>query len=67
MFYMASTQEVILFVLETLVLLVAMERMVEGTHTGFLSQITGKRVRRKSDGTWVTTRAQVVQEAAATK
>ena len=35
MFFMAVAQEVLLFVLETWVLLTAMERKEEGTHTGF--------------------------------
>ena len=37
---------------------------MEGVHTGFLRKITGKRARRKADGTWVTTKAEVVQEVA---
>ena len=41
-----------------------MEITAEDTHTGFMSQITGKRARRKVDGMWVTPRAEVVQEAA---
>ena len=59
--FRAVTQAVLLFGSETLVLFMAMERTVEGTHTGFLRQITDKRVWWKSDGMWVTPRAEVVQ------
>ena len=50
MFYMEVVQEIILYGLDTWVLLSAMERKVEGAHTGFLRYITGKRVRRLGDG-----------------
>ena len=36
---------------EKWVFLVAMEKKVEGSHTGFLRQITGKQARRIGDGT----------------
>ena len=39
-----------------------MERKVEGAHTVFLRQITGKPSRRTADGTWETPGAEVVQE-----
>ena len=37
------------------------------THTGFLSQIRGKRARRKADGRWLNPRVEVVQELAGTQ
>ena len=42
MFYKAVAQAVLLFGYDTWVILAAMERNVEVTHTGFLIQITGK-------------------------
>ena len=54
-------QAVLLFGLETWVISAAMERMVERTHTGFLSRIIGNQARRKADGTWVTPRAEIVR------
>ena len=53
MFYREVVQAVLLFGSESGVLLSAMVKTVERAHTGFLHQITGKRVRRNSDGTWV--------------
>ena len=50
MLYRAVTYEVLLFGLDTWILLAAMERTVEGNHTGFLRQITVKQARRKADG-----------------
>ena len=44
-----------------------MERKVEGTHMGFLRQITGKRARSISDRTWEKPGLEVVQEAAVTQ
>ena len=64
MFYRAVVQAIILYESETWVLLAAMERKVEGTHTGFLRQITDKQTRRFGDGTWETPRAEGVQEEA---
>ena len=43
MFYRAVIQAVLLFGSETWILLEAMERKVEGTHTGFLRKIMWKR------------------------
>ena len=54
MFYKSVIQAVILFGSETWVLLAEMERKVEGTHTGFLRHITGKRARCSTDSTWET-------------
>ena len=54
---------ILLYGLETWVLLVAMDRMLEGTHTGFLRHITGKRSRRLGDGTWETPGAEGVRKA----
>ena len=42
MFYRAVVQAILLYELETWVLLAAMEKKVEGVHTGFLQNITGK-------------------------
>ena len=42
MFYRAVAQAILLFGSETWVLLVATERIVEVTHTGFLRMIMGK-------------------------
>ena len=64
MVYREVTQVVLLFGMETWVLSSIMDRTVEGTHIRFLRQITGKRAWRKADGIWVTTKAEVVREAA---
>ena len=66
-FYRAVTQVVLIFVLETWVISVAMERTVEDTHTVFFSHIRGERVRRKAEGTWVMPREEVLREAAGTQ
>ena len=42
----------------------AVERRVEGAHTGFLRHIMGKQSQRIAEMTWVTPRAEEVQEAA---
>ena len=44
-----------------------MERIMEGKHTVFMIQITGKWVRHKADGMWYKTRAEEVREGAATQ
>ena len=67
MFYRVVTWVVLTFGLDNWVLLTAMDRMVEGTHTGFLRQIMGNQARRKSDRTWLTPKAEVVWEAARTQ
>ena len=41
-----------------------MERMVEGTQRGVLSQIKGKQARWNADGALVTPRSEIVREAA---
>ena len=56
MFYRAVTQAVLLFGLDTWVILAAMERILEEVEMGFLTQITVNRARWKTDGTWVTTK-----------
>ena len=66
MFYRAVAQAVIIFGLDAWVILAGMERKVEGTQTGFLRNITGKRSLRKADRRWETPRGEVVQEAAGT-
>ena len=42
MFYRAVAQAILLYCLDTLVLLEAMEKKVEGSHTAFLRHIMGK-------------------------
>ena len=64
MFFRAVTQAVLIFGSETWVLLAAMERAVEGTHTRFLGKTTGKWAWRKTYGTRVTPNTEVFQEAA---
>ena len=64
MLYRAVVQVLLLFGDETWVLLVAMERKVEGTYTGFLLKIMGKRMQRLPDRTWETPRAEAVREEA---
>ena len=54
MFYREVVQAILLYGLETWVLLTEMERKVEGTHTRFLRNITGKRALQLGDGTWET-------------
>ena len=44
-----------------------MEKKVEGAHTGFLKDITGKRARRIKGGAWETPGSEVVREAAGTQ
>ena len=58
---------VLFFGLETWVLLASMERKLEGTHTGFLRQVMGKKAQQISDMTWETSRTEVVREAAGTQ
>ena len=65
-FYRAVTQAVLISGLETWLISAAMEGIMEGTHTGFMRQITRKGARQKEDGMWVNLRAEVVQEAAGT-
>ena len=60
MFYRAVVQAVLLFGAETWVLYEAMSRNLEGAHVGFLRQITGQRVVRKRDGTWLSVTADKV-------
>ena len=54
LFYREVIQAVLLLGLESWDLLYAMIRAVEGTHMGFLCHITGKGVRRQTDGAWET-------------
>ena len=71
-FYSSAVQEVLIFVseswvlsgLELWVLSAAMESTVEGTHTGLLQDIIGKRVQQNPDSTWLTPVAEVILEAA---
>ena len=67
MFYRAVEKLVLLFGSETWVLSAAMERQGEGTHNGFLKQITGKRAQKIAYGTWETPGAELVREAAGTQ
>ena len=63
MFYRAVVQAVLIFVSESWVLSEAMDKTVEGAHTGFMCQIMGKRAYRNMDGVWVTLVTGEVQEA----
>ena len=54
MLYREVFQAVVLFRSESWVLLEEMDKTVEGVHTSFLRQITGKRARRNTDSTWLT-------------
>ena len=65
-FYRAVTQTVLLFGSETWFLSSSMDRTVEGTHTGFLIKIMGKRERQKADRTWYTPATEEVREAVGT-
>ena len=67
MFYRAVVQVVLPFDSESWVLSEAMDKMVEGEHTGFLCQRMGKQVRQNMGGTWVTLVVGEVQEAAGTQ
>ena len=60
-FYRAVVQAILLYGLETWILLVAMENKVEGAHTGFLRLIMGNQVWRIGDGTWETPGTEVVR------
>ena len=52
MFYGAVVQAILLYGLETWLLLAASERNIEGSHTGSPRHIAGKRERQISDGIW---------------
>ena len=67
MLYRSVVQAVLLFVSETWVLLASMGITMEGTHTGFMRQITVKKVQRKSYGTWSSPKAEEVKESAGTQ
>ena len=58
---------VVLYGLETLVLLVEMEKKIERAHSNFLRQITGKQARRLGDRMWETPQAEGVREALGTQ
>ena len=67
MFYGAVVQSILLYGLETCALLEAMEKKVEGSHTGFLVHIAGKQARRILDRTWEKPGSEVVREATGTQ
>ena len=67
MFYREVAQAILLYDLETWVLLEKMEKKVEGSHTDFLSHITVNQDQRVVDRTWETPGTIVVQEAAGTQ
>ena len=56
-------QAILLYALETWVLLASMEKRIEGMHTEFLKIFRGKRAKRLGDGTWETPGAEGIQEA----
>ena len=60
MFYREVSQVVLLFGYDTWVLLAAMERKVEVTHTGFLRHITGNQAWQIADRIWEMSRVEVV-------
>ena len=62
MFYRVVEKSILLYGLETWVLSAEMENKVEGAHTDFLREITGKKARRISDRTQEMPRAGVVKE-----
>ena len=66
-FYRAVVQAILLYGLETWVLLEDTEKKVEGIYTGFLWKITGKQAQRLGDRTWETPGAEGVQETAGTQ
>ena len=66
-FYRAVVQAILLYGLETWVILTSMERKVDRVHIGVLRQITGKRARQLKYGTWETPGAEGVREAAVTQ
>ena len=66
-FYRVVLQAILLYGLDMWVPLAAMEKKVEGAHTGFLIPIMGERVRQVGYRTWDTPRVEVVQEAAGTQ
>ena len=51
-FYRVVVQEVILFVAETWVISMTTEKRISGVHMIFLQQVTWKRAKRSSYGTW---------------
>ena len=51
-FYRAVVQAVLLFGVETLVLMATMMQRLEGTHASFLRQVTCKHATRRRDGSW---------------
>ena len=59
-----KTLVILLYGLETWVLSEAIDKNVEGSHTGFLRKMTRKRVRKIVEGKWETTGTEVVREAA---
>ena len=59
-------QEIILYGTETWVLLASLKNRIEGTHTEFLQEITGKRAKQLEDGTWEMPGAEGIREAAGT-
>ena len=67
LFYREEIQALLMFGLESWVLSDAMIQEVEGTHVGFIRNITGKRERRQSNRTWETLAADEVLWAAGTQ
>ena len=56
MLHRAVAQGVLIYGLDTWILLAVMERKVVGTNAGFMRKITGKRAHWKADIRWVTPR-----------
>ena len=66
-FYRAVAQAILLYGLETWFLLAAMKNKVEGSHTGFIRHITGKRAQWMVDRAWETPGAGAEREAVGTQ
>ena len=60
-------QGILLYGLETWVLLASMSIRIEGTQKGFLLMITSKRENQLEDGTWETLEAEGIREVAGTQ
>ena len=67
MVYGEVVQAVLLFGSESLVLYMAMGITVQGTHNGFLIQITWKWVWRRADRMWSTTAVEEVRTVTVTQ
>ena len=67
MLYSMVLQVVLVFGWDYWFLSTAMDKTVEGAHTGFLQKIRGKRERRMIGKTWVTLVAEELRQAVGTQ